>query len=198
MGYGFLTFKLQDSIEKALADGYIRVGLKDFELKQNGFIPTHVTPKYRKTGFSGFYNIEELRANKAKAQQEAATAAVTAARQKDESHSSSPVTGETTAATISTGTEFVSAFSPSTTTTTAATKNLQGNSTSLNQGANKSNENDKSSTSQPSLNHLQNKGLAQLWKTIPAEIQRAEQTAKSSEEGKEPEEDTLAIPTAIQ
>ncbi|KAF9917403.1 hypothetical protein BX616_001121 [Lobosporangium transversale] len=65
-GYGFLTFKKEESLQKALADGYIRVGLKDFELKRTGHMPSSRSVIYKHTGFYGFFDINELRAARAK------------------------------------------------------------------------------------------------------------------------------------
>ncbi|KAG0052543.1 hypothetical protein BGZ83_002474 [Gryganskiella cystojenkinii] len=186
-GYGFLTFKHQESIEKAVTDGYIRVGLKDFELKRTGYLPFRRTIRFPNTGFSGFYDIEDLRA-KAKAEQQAA--AENAHVEQGESHNSIAVdrTQETTKAKE---TEFVSAFSPGTIKPSATI--------AKDQGANELEEttNRQSTSSKPVLKPLQSKGPAQIWKTIPAEIERAEKSARSLGDEEELDGDTtMAIPPA--
>ncbi|KAG0319502.1 hypothetical protein BGZ97_002024 [Linnemannia gamsii] len=167
-GYGFVTFKNKDSLDKALEDAYIRVGMKDFELIRSDNNNRNRKPvKFKNTGFTGFNDLEELRA-KRKLEDEKNRIVV------DEKE-----TEEVKRETVEeqNGTTFVSALptssseAASTTTTTTTTT--------------EENDNTSPSTSKPYFVPLQKKGMAQLWKIIPNEIERAEHTSKQADESEQ-------------
>ncbi|GJJ78074.1 hypothetical protein EMPS_10433 [Entomortierella parvispora] len=167
-GYGFLTFKNEESIDKALADGYIRVGRKDFELKRTGFIPIRRAVKHTNTGFNGFYDLEELRAKSAQAEQAA-----------NSGHSDEGRQGVEEEGTVSSeGAAFVSALSKGVSGISSEPTISGTNSTD--QADSVSTRSSSESSSKPYFKPLQKKGHAQLWKTLPAEIERAEQDSRMS------------------
>ncbi|KAF9151824.1 hypothetical protein BG015_006180 [Linnemannia schmuckeri] len=169
-GYGFLTFKNKDSLDKALADAYIRVGMKDFELIRSENNNRNRKPvKFKNTGFSGFNNLEELRAKK---QQEAENAKSRIVAEKEEEKDV-----KEQASVEENGTTFVSALPSSPPTTTK----LSTTTTSTDNNSNGA----PSSTSKPYFVPLQKKGMAQLWKIIPNEIERAEQISKQADESEQ-------------
>ncbi|KAF9912567.1 hypothetical protein EC991_009992 [Linnemannia zychae] len=175
-GYGFMTFKNKDSLDKALNDAYIRVGMKDFELIRSENNNRNRRPiRHKNTGFSGFHDLEELRAMKLNQQSELEK------QQRPVSEIKAVEEGEVlTERDSSNGTvgdEFVSALpSSSTTTTTASTDN--SNSTT-------SPTDSSPSVSKPYFVPLQKKGRAQLWKLIPDELERAEQSSKQADDSDE-------------
>ncbi|KAF8979589.1 hypothetical protein BGZ46_005244 [Entomortierella lignicola] len=177
-GYGFLTFKKEESLKKALADEYIRVGTRDFELKRTGHIPSRWTPIHNNTGFWGFYDLDELRANKAKMERDRIN------RAKENNSSSSGSQSDTIEAdsNVKNGSSdnFVSALSPS----FGDANSTTGSEASVVEAEIINDDSTESSSSSKSSNFsFQKKGLAQLWKTIPAKINKAE--ASSAPDSKE-------------
>lgn len=166
-GYGFLTFKNKDSLDKALADAYIRVGMKDFELIRSDNNNRNRKPvKFKNTGFSGFNDLEGLRAKK---NLEEEKSRIVAEEEKKDEIKEQAVVEES-------GTIFVSALpSSSSTEETPATIPTDKS----------SNDDTRPSTSKPYFVPLQKKGMAQLWKIIPNEIERAEQTSKQTDESEQ-------------
>jgi hypothetical protein len=157
-------------LDKALEDAYIRVGMKDFELIRSDNNNRNRKPvKFKNTGFTGFNDLEELRA-KRKLEDEKNRIVV------DEKE-----TEEVKRETVEeqNGTTFVSALptssseAASTTTTTTTTTTTEEN------------DNTSPSTSKPYFVPLQKKGMAQLWKIIPNEIERAEHTSKQADESEQ-------------
>ncbi|KAF9180595.1 hypothetical protein BGZ51_000340 [Haplosporangium sp. Z 767] len=174
-GYGFLTFKYEESLNKALEDRYVRIGLKDFELKRTGHMPSRRTLIYENTGFQGFYNLEELRLKRAMELKEAAQEAGIA----DEMATMDDSTSSEGPEEFSQSEPFVSAFvsTPEQSSTSAPASTSPSSPTPL-----------PSAASPPSPSkpvQLHRKGMAQLWKTIPDGITRTEQSSKSLEEAKE-------------
>lgn len=162
-----MTFKNKDSLDKALADAYIRVGMKDFELIRSDNNNRNRKPvKYKNTGFSGFNDLEELRAKK-KLEEEKSRIIV---EEKEEDEVKEQVVVEETRST------FVSALPSSSsaeaTPATTSTDNSSDNDT-------------RPSVSKPYFVPLQKKGMAQLWKIIPNEIERVEQTSKHADESEQ-------------
>ncbi|KAF9541315.1 hypothetical protein EC957_003217 [Mortierella hygrophila] len=163
-GYGFMTFKNKDSLDKALEDAYIRVGMKDFELIRSDNNNRNRKPiKVKNTGFSGFNDLEELRAKK-KLEEEKSRMA-TEEGEKEEVKEQVVVEES--------GTTFASALpSSSSSAATPATTPTD----------NSNDDDTRPSASKPYFVPLQKKGMAQLWKIIPNEIERAEQTSKQADE----------------
>jgi hypothetical protein len=171
-----VTFKNKDSLDKALKDAYIRVGLKDFELIRSENNNRNRKPvRHKNTGFTGFHDLEELRASKLKQQNELEEQSMSAIGIKaveetqdiniKEEESAGGNNGSTG------GEESVSALSSSPTTTSADTSDPTASSTDAS-----------TSSSKPYFVPLQKKGRAQLWKFIPDELERAEQTSKEADE----------------
>lgn len=155
-----MTFKNKDSLDKALADAYIRVGMKDFELIRSDNNNRNRKPvKFKNTGFSGFNDLEELRAKK-KLEEEKSRIVVEEVKEQ--------------AVVEESGASFVSAL-PSSSSSGEATPATTPTDNSSNDGT-------RPSTSKPYFVPLQKKGMAQLWKIIPNEIERAEQTSKQADE----------------
>ncbi|KAG9066385.1 hypothetical protein KI688_001611 [Linnemannia hyalina] len=166
-GYGFMTFKNKDSLDKALEDAYIRVGMKDFELIRSDNNNRNRKPiKVKNTGFSGFNDLEELRAKK---KQEEEKSRIATEEVEKEEVKEQVVVEES-------GTTFASALpsSSSAEATSAATPT-----------DNSSDDDTRPSASKPYFVPLQKKGMAQLWKIIPNEIERAEQTSKQVDESEQ-------------
>ncbi|KAG0365111.1 hypothetical protein BC939DRAFT_500922 [Gamsiella multidivaricata] len=162
LGYGFLTFKYEESLNKALSDEYIRVGMKDFELIRTGHMPSRRAILHKNIGFPGFHNLEELRAAKAKKQQEQQQQG--SSGDQDTSSSSLNRTEEHPKDDTTKEAElFVSALAESV-------------SQSDSSGSSATTTPRMGSTSRPYYKPLQKKGMAQLWKTIPNEIERSEQS----------------------
>ncbi|KAF9129683.1 hypothetical protein BGW39_003909 [Mortierella sp. 14UC] len=184
-GYGFVTFKNKNSLDKALKDAYIRVGMKDFELIRSDNNNRNRKPvKHRNTGFSGFHDLEELRARKLKQQNELeeqlkSVAEIEAVEEKQDMNIEEQVSGGGDNSSSTSGEEFVSAL-PSSSTATSMTSADSSDSTA-------SPTDSSSSVSKPYFVPLQKKGRAQLWKFIPNELERAEQTSKQANESDEDE-----------
>ncbi|KAF8933161.1 hypothetical protein BGZ47_011007 [Haplosporangium gracile] len=168
-GYGFVTFKDKDSLDKALADAYIRVGMKDFELIRSENNNRNRKPvKIKNTGFSGFNDLEELRAKKRQEAEQEKSRIVAQKKEEEEDVMEQALVEKD-------GTTFVSALPSSPSTSSLSTATSTDN-----------NSNDASpSTSKPYFVPLQKKGMAQLWKIIPNEIERAEQTSKQANESEQ-------------
>ncbi|KAG0297586.1 hypothetical protein BGZ96_005689 [Linnemannia gamsii] len=163
-GYGFVTFKYKDSLDKALVDAYIRVGMKDFELIRSDNNNRNRKPvKFKNTGFTAFNDLEELRA-KRKHEDEKSRIAV---EEKETEEAKQETVEEMD------GNTFVSALPTSSSEAAATTTTLAEN------------DNTSPSTSKPYFVPLQKKGMAQLWKIIPNEIERAEQTSKQADESEQ-------------
>ncbi|KAG0267155.1 hypothetical protein BG011_008446 [Mortierella polycephala] len=179
-GYGFLTFKNKESLDKALKDHYVRVGSRDFELKRSGRMPLRWTVVHRNTGFQGFYNLEELRLKRAMGMKEAAQEAGITDEMATVDDSASSKRSEE----FPQSEPFISAFAstPEHSSTPAAALTSTSSLISL------SSAESPPLPSKPVRLHL--KGMAQLWKTIPDGISRTEQVSKSSEEAEEENEAT--------
>ncbi|KAG0215053.1 hypothetical protein BGX33_001550 [Mortierella sp. NVP41] len=171
-GYGFVTFKNKDSLDKAMSDAYIRVGMKDFELIRTENTRHQKPVKFRKTGFSGFHDLEELRAKKR--EEEDRILAQSIAQGETVAETKGQETGDSKD-TKDTGSIFVSALPSSS--TDAGTSAPSDNSTATD-GTSVSSS---SASPKPYFIPLQKKGMAQLWKIIPREIERAEQTSKQAD-----------------
>ncbi|KAK3827077.1 MAG: hypothetical protein J3R72DRAFT_457291 [Linnemannia gamsii] len=178
-GYGFVTFKNKDSLDKALNDAYIRVGMKDFELIRSDNNNRNRKPiKHKNTGFAGFHDLEELRAKKLKQQNELEEQLKSLAEVEAVGEQVAGAGGDFSSG--AGGEAFVSALpSPSATTTITATTDGNNSKTSVTESL--------PSTSKPYFVPLQKKGMAQLWKIIPNEIERAEQTTMEADESGEVE-----------
>ncbi|KAF9935198.1 hypothetical protein FBU30_006283 [Linnemannia zychae] len=168
-GYGFLTFRDKESLDKALKDVYIRVGKMDFELVRSDNNSRNRKPiKHKRIGFAGFHNLEELRSKKRQEEEKsnsiAAQASIEGGKTKEQ-----PIQEQQN---HNDGNTFVSAL-PSSSRTESAT-------TTTDKAAAKP-----SPSAKPYYVPLQKKGLSQLWKTIPAEIERSEQ--QSTKQENEPE-----------
>ncbi|CAO3570048.1 unnamed protein product [Mortierella alpina] len=200
-GYGFLTFKHKESLDKALQDGYIRVGLKDFELIRSGLMPSKRGVIHKNYGFSGFNNLEELRAKKAQELKETAHQSFLQSAGLDGTDASSATlqrSSSTAAATPSPSpTEpFVSALNSISPTTPTS---IESTSTPLQQQQQSSSSPDNSTSSKPFFVPLRKRGMVQLWKTIPDEIERAERSSKQngdSEDGEKQSETTPPAPAS--
>ncbi|KAF9171633.1 hypothetical protein BGX21_008647 [Mortierella sp. AD011] len=171
-GYGFLTFKKEESLKKAISDGFIRVGSKDYEIKRTGMIPSRWTPTHRNTGFPGFYNLEELRAKKAEEQEKSESVI-------EDTHSESP------SSTIGVESDDVAASSKPFESALSSTFNdnsptASGSDIDTTKTDVETVEGDDSETLLPS-NHSHavppKKGMAQLWKIIPRKIANSEATS---------------------
>ncbi|KAF9110541.1 hypothetical protein BGX27_006201 [Mortierella sp. AM989] len=189
-GYGFLTFKNQESHKKAVADGYIRVGLRDFEIKSTGHMPSRRVSTHMNTGFSGFYNLKELRANKAKREREEAKQATEETRDEQESPPSTPRTesNDTTATSEPSVSALSSSFNDANSITSdseAAKESISSSTAETAEGGSAASSTSFSPSYPPAV---QKKGLAQLWKTIPARIEMAEQSPVHNDEEKNKEE----------
>ncbi|KAG9322523.1 hypothetical protein KVV02_001265 [Mortierella alpina] len=215
-GYGFLTFKHKESLDKALQDGYIRVGLKDFELIRSGHMPFKRGVLHKNYGFSGFNNLEELRAKKAAHQQQLQTIGSveegTDASSATLPLSSNPTTtrtttSSTTATVTATFTEstsegsqtsepFVSALNSTSSTTFTPTDSSSTPLQQQQQQQQPSSSPADSTSSKPFFVPLRKRGMVQLWKTIPDEIERAERTSKQSKDGEEQSEDSPLLPSS--
>ncbi|KAG0226618.1 hypothetical protein BGX31_007236 [Mortierella sp. GBA43] len=168
-GYGFLTFKEKSSLDKALADGYIRVGLKDFELKQSGYVPSRRRAViHKKPGFTSFYNLEELRAKKK--QEELSK---TQGQPQEEEHQKQSVM---TGVQANVGSGESSEEEPATQDQQELESSLESSSSSDNSslspdqtGPARSNSD---SSNKPFYIPLQRKGMAQIWKTITNDLDR--------------------------
>ncbi|KAF9436524.1 hypothetical protein BGZ76_003677 [Entomortierella beljakovae] len=174
-GYGFLTFKREDSLKKAVADGFIRVGLKDFELKQTGFIPTRWIPIHKNTGFSGFYSPEELKALKDEQEKIKKAQLPNEPQPTPEPHSTSvdPPSEPFVSALSSTFKESSSSTSEPESSTESAKSSEAINNEESTKGE---------ASSKPFYTPLQKKGMAQIWKTIPQKIKLSEQDSTADEE----------------
>ncbi|KAF9925463.1 hypothetical protein BGZ67_008579 [Mortierella alpina] len=215
-GYGFLTFKHKESLDKALQDGYIRVGLKDFELIRSGHMPFKRGILHKNYGFAGFNNLEELRAKKAleAAHQQQLQTTGSVEEGLDASSATLPLsststttrttTPTTTATVTATSTEstpegsptsepFISALNSASSITFTPTDSP---STPLQQQQQSSSLPADSTSSKPFFVPLRKRGMVQLWKTIPDEIERAERTSKQSEDGEEQSEDSPLLPSS--
>ncbi|KAF8939288.1 hypothetical protein BGZ58_010185 [Dissophora ornata] len=194
-GYGFLTFKQKESLDKALADGYIRVGMKDFELKRTGHTPLRRAVFHKKTGFSGFYDLNELRANKKvelqqKQQQSqqkgqeleqgqlynssSSSSEVVRSTEGSSQSQESDSPAENDVRTLEQPESVVSAVLPSSSEpliAVAAASEAKTNST------------------KPFYKPLEKKVMAQLWKTIPASIERSERSKPQEEQEGEVKDD---------
>ncbi|KAI1317156.1 hypothetical protein EDD11_008947 [Mortierella claussenii] len=209
-GYGFFTFKHEESLKKALADGYIRVGMKDFELLRTGHVQNPRTILHRNTGFYGFYDIEKLRANRAQELQRLQASDQGTVGESAQGGSQTDIPSTVDAKPFSSE-SFVSVLptpslepsseilastpepprAPQPSEAPAAT--LRGNEESSAQTSGHD------ATSKPYYIRLRNKGhMAQLWKTIPDEIERTErkQVAQSelTTEAKDPLSDIVKRP----
>lgn len=148
-------------------------------MKRTGFIPVRRAVKHTNTGFNGFYDLDKLRAEKeAKRKREQSASLEGLADQEGQTK------GEIVVPVV--GSEFVSALSkgvsgtPTTTATpTAAAAAAEARASSKDQTVSGAGG---ESTSKPFFKPLQKKGHAQLWKTLPAEIERAEQDSRDNED----------------
>lgn len=151
-------------MDKALADAYIRVGMKDFELIRSDNNNRNRKPvKFKNTGFTAFNDLEELRA---KRKQEDEKSRIAAEEKETDKFMRETVEEKD----VNT---FVSAL-PTSSSEAAATTTTPAE-----------NDNTSPSTSKPYFVPLQKKGMAQLWKIIPNEIERAEQTSKQTDESEQ-------------
>lgn len=141
--------------------------MKDFELIRSDNNNRNRKPvKFKNTGFSGFNDLEGLRAKK---NLEEEKSRIVAEEEKKDDIKEQAVVEES-------GTIFVSALpSSSSTEETPATTPTDKS----------SNDDARPSTSKPYFVPLQKKGMAQLWKIIPNEIERAEQTSKQTDESEQ-------------
>ncbi|KAK3808590.1 MAG: hypothetical protein J3Q66DRAFT_374128 [Benniella sp.] len=172
-GYGFLTFKEKSSLEKALADKYIRVHEKDFELKPTGLMPSRRAVIHKNTGFSGFYDLEELRAKKKeqeeqeqqqRIQKEGTVEVLADSRGRDEPLKEEEATQEQSK-------PFVSALPSSPWASEASIDSPSPNSTDTASGE----------TPKPYYVPLQKKGRAQIWKTITYEMEKTERSSEDED-----------------
>ncbi|KAF9145185.1 hypothetical protein BGX30_010060 [Mortierella sp. GBA39] len=167
-GYGFMTFKNKDSLDKALEDAYIRVGMKDFELIRSDNNNRNRKPiKVKNTGFSGFNDLEELRAKKKLEEEKSRIATEEGGKEKVKEQLVVEESGTTFASALPASSSSAEA-TPATTPTD-----------------NSSDDDTRPSASKPYFVPLQKKGMAQLWKIIPNEIERAEQTSKQADESEQ-------------
>ncbi|KAG0034221.1 hypothetical protein BGZ81_005760 [Podila clonocystis] len=168
-GYGFVTFKHEESLTKALSDAYIRVGRRDFELIRTGAMPAKRAVNVKNTGFDSFYNLEELRAEKQRLEKVENMETETTHEPVVEADTKVP---------------FTSAL-PSSTTSSSS----NGSSSAADSGSD-------ASSSKPFFVPLEKKGHAQLWKRIPLNIAKAEKEAQnhSGEEDSNAEEPKLPLP----
>ncbi|KAF9961834.1 hypothetical protein BGZ72_001384 [Mortierella alpina] len=196
-GYGFLTFKHKESLDKALQDGYIRVGLKDFELIRSGHMPSKRGVIHKNYGFSGFNNLEELRAKKAQELKEAAQLQSTGSEGTDASSVTSQPSSTTTTTTSSTessdGSQKPEPFVSALNSASSATPSTETSATPLQQSSSSPAD---STSSKPFFVPLRKRGMVQLWKTIPDEIERTERASKQSEDGEEQSEGSPLIPSS--
>ncbi|KAG0100377.1 hypothetical protein BGZ93_001840 [Podila epicladia] len=167
-GYGFVTFKHEESLTKALGDAFIRVGRRDFELIRTGAMPAKRAMNVKNTGFDSFYNLEELRAEKQKL---------------EKADNAETETIHEPVVEVDTKVPFTSAL-PSSTSSSSNDSNSVADSGS------------DASSSKPFFVPLEKKGHAQLWKRIPLNIAKAEKEAQkqSGEEVNDTEEPKLPLP----
>ncbi|KAG0343021.1 hypothetical protein BG000_010158 [Podila horticola] len=166
-GYGFVTFKHEESLTKALSDAFIRVGRRDFELIRTGAMPAKRAINVKNTGFDSFYDLEELRAEKLKMENVDNVETETTQEPVVEADTKVP---------------FTSAL-PSSTSSPS-----DDSSSTADSGSD-------SSSSKPFFVPLEKKGHAQLWKRIPLNIAKAEKEAqKQSGEEESDEEPQLPLP----
>ncbi|KAF9419918.1 hypothetical protein BGZ94_009280 [Podila epigama] len=162
-GYGFFTFKHKDSLDKALKDRYIRVGRRDFEFQRSGTMPAKRSIIHKNTGFSGFNDLEALRA--AKRQLEAKADDNRAEGDSGVRESGQHMTDDT----------FVSALSFTTEAEADAKDEKEERKEEFGAGEGSP------GAKKPTVVPLQKKGMAQLWKVIPDSIVRAEQQQERKE-----------------
>ncbi|KAF9356098.1 hypothetical protein BGX34_010103 [Mortierella sp. NVP85] len=188
-GYGFLTFKEKSSLEKALADKYIRVYQKDFELKRTGVMPSRRAVIHKNPGFSGFYDLEELRAKKReqeeqeqqqRIQNEGTVGILTGSHGRDEPSKEEEATQEQSK-------PFVSAL-PSSSLSSGASIDSPSPADSSSASPN-STDTAPGATPKPFYVPLQKKGRAQIWKTITYEMDKTER----SSEGEDITDDSLEV-----
>ncbi|KAG0272236.1 hypothetical protein BGZ95_012023 [Linnemannia exigua] len=178
-GYGFVTFRNKDSLDKALNDAYIRVGMKDFELIRSDNNNRNRKPiKHKNTGFTGFNDLEELRAKKLKQQDELEEQLKSLAEIEAVEAQLAGAVGDVSSAAGSEAFASDSSSLSTTTTTTTTASADDSNSTSTDPLP---------PASKPYFVPLQKRGMAQLWKIIPNEIERAGQTTKEADESDEGE-----------
>ncbi|KAF9374291.1 hypothetical protein CPB97_012177 [Podila verticillata] len=172
-GYGFVTFKHEESLTKALKDAFIRVGRRDFELIRTGAMPAKRGINVRNTGFDSFYDLEELRAEKQKLEK--------ANQVETEETAQEPVVEADTSV------PFTSALPSS---SASLSSSEESKSAEADSGS------DTSSSSKPFFVPLEKKGHAQLWKSIPMNIAKAEKEAQkfSGDSENDDEEPKLPIP----
>ncbi|KAG0205330.1 hypothetical protein BGX28_003038 [Mortierella sp. GBA30] len=216
-GYGFLTFKNKESLDRALQDGYIRVGMKDFELIRTGHMPSKKGPIYQKTGFLGFNNLEELRAKRAhelKVEQprpsspppqqqsnqnrtdHSDTESESTMTKRTMEESSSSVTLEN----VSESEPFISALnteSLQTSPSSSISASASATSTSHSLPSSTTPASNSSSGSKPYFVPLQKKSMAQLWKTIPEGIERAERSLSQNVETEDKTDDNDDVESVI-
>ncbi|KAF9351253.1 hypothetical protein BGX26_010709 [Mortierella sp. AD094] len=176
-GYGFLTFKKEESLKKAVSDGFIRIGSKDFELKRTGLIPSRWSPTHKNTGFPGFYNLEELRAKKAKEQEKSVSVI-------EDTHSGSPsnTIGTESDDVAASSKPFVSALSSSFNDTSSTASESKIGTTKIEVETVEGNDAGTSSPSKHSHAAHQKRSLAQLWKTIPDKISKSEASSTHNDD----------------
>ncbi|KAG0010852.1 hypothetical protein BGZ80_001139 [Entomortierella chlamydospora] len=171
-GYGFLTFKKEESLKKAISDGFIRVGSKDYEIKRTGMIPSRWTPTHKNTGFPGFYNLEELRAKKAEEQGKSKSVI-------EDTHSESPLStiGTESDDVAAPSKPFESALSSSFSDNSPTASGSDIDTTKTDVETVEGDDSETSLSSKHSHAAPPKKSMAQLWKIIPRKITKSEATS---------------------
>lgn len=170
-----MTFKHEESLTKALKDAFIRVGRRDFELIRTGAMPAKRGINVRNTGFDSFYDLEELRAEKQKMEK--------ANQVETEETAQGPVVEADTKV------PFTSALPSSSASSSSSSSSEESNSAAADPGSD-------ASSSKPFFVPLEKKGHAQLWKSLPMNIAKAEKEAQklSGDSENDAEEPKLPIP----